>query len=112
MIVAGDFNAPDLKWSNLDATSYSFNSERLLDIIDEQGFTQMVKELTRKDNILDIILTSNAEIINTVRVTPGISDHDMVLFKVNLACGKKRTVKCKIYIRKRTNTNLIKEELQ
>lgn len=72
----------------------------------------MVKELTRKDNILDTILASNVEIINIVRVTPGISDHDMVLFKVNLACGKKRTVNCKIYIRKRKNTSLIKEELQ
>ena len=113
VIIAGDVYAPDLKWSNPDATSHSSNSERLLDIIDEHGFTQMVKDPTRKDNILDIVLTNNVEIIiNNVRVTPGISDHDMVLFEVNLTCRKKRPVKRKIYIRKRADTSRIKKELQ
>ena len=69
--MAGDVNALDLKWSNLDAISYSSSSERLL--IEEHGFTQMVKEPTRKDSMLDIILTNNVEIIDNVRVTPGIS---------------------------------------
>lgn len=37
----------------------------------------LVKEPTSKDNILDIILTSNVEIINSVKVAPWISEHDM-----------------------------------
>ena len=43
-----------------------------------RNFAGLVKEPTSKDNILDIILTSNAEIINKVWVTPWIRDHDMV----------------------------------
>ena len=113
VIVAGDFNAPDLKWNDLESTNCSFNSEQLLEIIDEHGLTQLVKEPTRDDNILDLVLTNNVNIINNVRVNPGISDHDMVLFEVNLACRKKKKpVRRKIYTRKRADTTRIKKELQ
>ena len=97
-------------WGQL--TSCSFNSEQLLEIIDEHGLTQLVKEPTRDDNILDLVLTNNVNIINNVRVIPGISDHDMVLFEVNLACRKKKPVRRKIYMRKRADTTRIKKELQ
>ena len=96
--MAGDFNTQDLKWTDDDATNCSPTSERLLEVIEEHGLTQLVKEPTRKDNILDIVLTNNDEIVNNVRVVPGISDHDMVLFGVNLACRKKKPVKRKIFI--------------
>ena len=45
VIVAGDFNAPDLKWNDLESRNCSLNSEQLLEIIDEHGLTQLVKEL-------------------------------------------------------------------
>ena len=55
--MAGDFNAPDRKWNDFEPTNCSFNSERLLKIIDEHGLTQLVKEPTRHDNIIDLVLT-------------------------------------------------------
>ena len=39
VIVAGDFNAPDLKWNYLEPINCSLNSERLLEIINEHGRT-------------------------------------------------------------------------
>ena len=110
--MAGDFNAPDLKWNYLEPTNCSLNSERLLEIIDEHGLTQLVKAPTTDDNILDLVLTNNVNIINNVRVVPGISDHDMVLFEVNLACRRKKPVRRKIYMRKRADTTHIEKELQ
>ena len=107
-----DFNAPDLKWNYPEPTNCSLNSERLLEIIDEHRLTQLVKEPTRDDNILDLVLTNNIHIINNVRVIPGISDHDMVLFEVNLACRGKKPVRRKIYMRKKSDTTRIKKELQ
>ena len=113
VIVSGDFNAPDLKWNDFEpTTNCSFNSERLLKIIDDPGLTQLVKEPTRNDNIIDLVLTNNDNIINNVRVIPGISDRDMVLFETNLAPRKKKPVKRTIYIRKRADTTRIKKELQ
>ena len=58
------------------------------------------------------MLTNNKNIINNVRVIPGISDHDIVLFEVNLALRKEKLVKRKFYIRKRADNTRIKKELQ
>ena len=57
---------------------------------------QLVKEPTRDDNILDLVMTNKVNIINNVRVIPGISDHDMVVFDVNLVCRRKKPVRRKI----------------
>jgi len=52
----------------------------------------------------DLVLTNNVNIINNVRVIPGITDHDMVLFEVDLACRRRKPVRRKIYIRKKSDT--------
>ena len=108
----GDFNTPDLKWNHLETSNCSSNSERLLEIIDGHGLTQLVKEPTRDDNIPDLVLTNNVNIINNVRVIQGISDHDMVLFEVNLACRREKPIRRKIYVRKRADTTRIKREMR
>ena len=50
--------------------------------------------------------------MNDAGIIPGISDHDMVLFEVNLAPRKEKPVKRKFNIRKRADTTRIKKELQ
>ena len=70
------------------------------------------KEPTRKANILDIILANNVEIENNVKVIPGISAHDMVLFEVNFAFRRKKPIKPKIYIRKRVDATRRQKELR
>ena len=108
VIVAGDFNAPDLKWKDHDETNCSSSSGPPLGIIKEHGLTQLVHEPTRRQgeahSIIDLVLTNSDKIINNVRVIPGISNHDMVLFEINLACRQKKPVKRKIYIGKRADT--------
>ena len=90
-------------------------SDRLLEIIDDHDLSQHVKEPTRRDrntqNILDLILSNNSNIIENVSVVPGISDHDIVLFTVNISCRRKKNVKGKIFIRKKADSTRIKEEL-
>ena len=80
--------------------------------MDKRGLTQLVKEPTRGNNIIDLVTTNNDNIVNKVRVIPGISDHSMVLFEVNLSCKKRKPVKRKIYIKKRADSSLIEKELQ
>ena len=50
--------------------------------------------------------------MNNVKITPGISDHDIVSFTVNLAPKKKRFAKRKIYIRKRTDQEKLNQQLR
>lgn len=107
--MVGDFNAPDLKWNGLEPTT---NSERLLEIVNDHGLTQLVQDPTKHDKIIDLVLTNNNNIINDARVIPGISHYDMVLFEVNLEPRKEKPVKRKFNVRKRADTTRIKRELQ
>ena len=67
--------------------------ERLTEIANEYDLEQLVKEATRihgnTRNIFDMVFTSNNTIVNNVNITPGISDHDIVSFTVNLTPKKK-----------------------
>ena len=59
--LAGDFNLPDIDWSNRavqPGSHYSALSNHMLDICNEFGLDQMVNEPTRVSNILDIFLTT------------------------------------------------------
>ena len=116
VILAGDFNAPDINWPNLDSSTYLTSpSERLLEMIDEHDLKQLVESPTRRQgntqNTLDLVFTNNAGIVSGTEVVPGISDHDMVLFSVKTSCRKKKNVKRKVYIKRKANCSRIKEML-
>ena len=59
--------------------SYKQTYDTFLEILDDFGLTQTVKQLTRKSNILDLFLTSNPTLVDQVDSKPGLSDHDMVI---------------------------------
>ena len=46
------------------------------------GLVQLVEELTRQENTLDLIVTNNPQLIPRVEVLPGLSDHDAVFCEV------------------------------
>ena len=80
----GDFNFPKFTWPenqpnmNPDCShKQTYNLFR--DFLDDFSFTQMVKEPTRYNNILDLFLTTNPTLIKSVACLPGLSDHDMVI---------------------------------
>ena len=60
--------------------------------MEEFNLTQMVKEPTRENNILDIVLTSSPGLIDT-EVRPGMSDHKIVTCDV-MAKLKQKPNKC------------------
>ena len=53
-----------------------------LDIINEFDLEQQISECTRGNHILDIVLSSQPHTINHVTVTPGMSDHEAIVFNV------------------------------
>ena len=117
VILAGDFNAPDVDWTSpLDSDKLSFASKKLLEVFDDHDLNQFVKEPTRRQgdsqHILDLVLSNNKDIIGKVKVIDGISDHDIVLFNVRASCQRKRNVKRKVYIKKKADCQRIKRELQ
>lgn len=101
MILAGDFNAPDINWPNLESLNYlSSPSEKLLEMVDKHNLKQLVEFPTKHHgtthNILDLVFTYNAGLVSSVEVVPGISDHDMILFLLKHRVVRKRTYKGKV----------------
>ena len=54
----------------------SVNS-RLIDMISENFFTNVLTNTTRQGRVLDIFLTNNSSLIKSVLVIPGLSAHDL-----------------------------------
>ena len=79
-IVMGDFNC------NIDWQARTTNSEgqRLLDFVSEEYLTQWVTKPTRGNNILDLVFSSEENMISDVDVGEklGKGDHNIIRFKV------------------------------
>ncbi|CAG2212437.1 unnamed protein product [Mytilus edulis] len=83
----------------------------LTEALEENCLTQIVKEPTRQDNILDLVLTTNPTSIENISVQDGMSDHSIVITDINLKAKTKKQVPRKVYIYKKGNMNGINEQL-
>ena len=50
----------------------------------------MVDETTRENNILDLVLTTNIDLINNLEVGAPFSDHNSITFMVNTRSYQQR----------------------
>ena len=83
----GDLNLPEIDWNNLipspECGHPTFYRD-CLEVLDDCLLEQMVTSPTRGQNILDLFLTTNPTLVDNVSITPGLSDHDIVLIQVNV----------------------------
>ena len=85
--IGGDFNLPDIDWATLEVKGGRYRkkiSENILEACSDARLSQVVDEPTRKDNILDIFLTSNPNLIPKTSVIAGFSDHEAVKIHILL----------------------------
>ena len=83
-IIVGDFNLPNINWSN--NIGVESESHRLLDFIDDNFLHQTVTEPTRQSNILDLVISSQENLVVNTRTGEhlGNCDHNTVRFDINL----------------------------
>ena len=104
IILGGDFNLPDISWENGCGRvnpSPSYGTEinnSLLDIVSDYHLEQLVNETTQENHILDLLFCSHLSMISEVLTTPGISDHEAVLFQLNLKSVLYRNPDHNIYL--------------
>ena len=90
IILGGDFNLPGVDWHTNTVKSYAQTPSLcalLLDIVQDNGLTQLVHEPTRKNNILDLVLTNNPTLFNNIKTMPPLStqaDHDTVFIDLDI----------------------------
>ena len=120
VFVGGDFNLPDISWTNMSVTKHNRDtntSQKLIDLFSVFALEQIITEATRmtslgKGNILDLLATSHPHIVHRLSVEEGISDHKIIsaVLKVNASRVTKppRT----LYLFKRANFLAFKEFVQ
>ena len=89
VILSGDFNLPDINWENGSIRSkpqhaLMLSMKKMLEIVDDLNLTQVVREPTRQNDILDLLFTTHSDLVNGTFVVPGISDHNAVIYDIIL----------------------------
>lgn len=97
LILLGDFNLSEFDWVNNRPLTNSEHHTLLQDIVHENFLSQIVNEPTRDQNILDLLLTTNVDLINNIEVGEPFSDHNMITFTINVTPYQSRVSKKDIY---------------
>ena len=83
-IIMGDFNHGHIQWNSLESTG--IEDQPFLFLIQDSFLTQHVLEPTRGENVLDIVLSSQKELVDNVKIFEplGNSDHNQIHFDINV----------------------------
>ena len=83
----GDFNNGHIQWESLE--SAGGDDHQFLLLTQDCFLTQHVLEPTRGGNVLDLILSSQNELVDNVKVHEplGSSDHNQIHFNIKVKTG-------------------------
>ena len=84
-ILLGDFNLSEIDWANNRLLKTSEHHELLIDIVQDNFLHQLVNEPTRDKNLLDLVLTTNYDMVNNLTVGEPFSDHNAITFTIDSA---------------------------
>lgn len=109
---AGDFNLPDIDWSNNSIKGYR-NSNTInnlaLNMMAECSFSQMVTFPTRLNNTLDLVFTNRPSLIQHCFPAPGISDHSVVIVTALSRVNYQKSNNYKSYLWNKANVEDMKQ---
>ncbi|PKU46943.1 glycerol kinase [Limosa lapponica baueri] len=82
LVLVGDFNYPDICWKGY--TARNIQSKRFLHCIDDNFLMQLVEEPTRREALLDLLLTDKEGLVEDIKVEGnlGCSDHGKIEFRI------------------------------
>ena len=89
----GDFNHGRIQWKSQQSTGSE--DQKFLNLVQDSFLTQHVLEPTRGENILDIVLSSQKEFIDNVRICEplGCSDHNQIYFIIKVKGEQNRKIR-------------------
>ena len=99
-IIMGDCNHGNIKWDTLQSTG--IEDQKFLCLVQDNFLTQHVLEPTRATRILDIVLSSQKELVDNVEIKEplGSSDHNQMYFNINVKSDKTKVKQCRRDFRK------------
>ena len=106
----------DVSWETDEITGNSdaVNARRLQAITEQYGLTQHQHEVTRpaSDAVLDLVFCSNPNIVTSVEVVPGMSDHLAILTTVNIRQKAHTKPPHKVYRYKAANFDALHADME
>ena len=115
IIMAGDFNATDISWDSGTVTgnSDSINARKLIGIVEQFGLTQHQMNISRpaSNAVLDLVFSTNPNLVNKVEVVPGMSDHLSVLTTLDVRPKPYIKAPHKVHLYKRGNFDSLREDM-
>ena len=69
------------------------NHKEFINLLNDNGLTQLVTKPTRLENTLDLMKTNNPTRVNRTEILPGISDHDVVLCELDITPTTNKQIK-------------------
>ena len=99
-IIMGEFNHGHIKWTSLQSTGRE--DQEFLNLIQDSYFSQHVLEATRGENVLDIVLSSQKEFVDNVKICEplGCSDHNQIHFIIKVKGERNRKIRYRKKIHK------------
>ena len=94
-IIMGDFNHGNIKWDTLQSTCVE--DQTFLCLIQDNFLTQHVLEPTRATRVLDIVLSSQKELVDNVKIKEplGSSDHNQMHFDIHIKSDRTKVKQCR-----------------
>ena len=112
IILAGDFNCPDIRWDILTVTGPDRETQQgLVDITEAFNLTQIHNLPTREENLLDLVFVTNPTLVKTSTNVPGISDHEIVITDFEAKVHHQKTPPRKCYVYKKAKWEEITKDL-
>jgi hypothetical protein len=110
-VIMGDFNLKGIDWELLLVEGGSKEQE-LVDLVNDCFLTQHVCEETRGKNILDLVFSTDKDLVSNVQLESPVanSDHNVITFQVNCEVIS-RSNATDVYDYNKGNYKLISEEL-
>ena len=78
-VFVGDLNLPNIDWTLQRPTPAPGNE--LMQLLADNNFTH-VHETTRQNNILDLVISTEEELIVNLKITDKIGDHHAITFSI------------------------------
>ena len=90
----------NIKWNTLQCTGVE--DQKFVCLVQDNFLTQHVLELTRSERVLDIVLSSQKELVENVVIHEplGSSDHNQLHFNIKIKSDKTKVKQCRRDFRK------------
>ena len=86
-------------------------NQALLDMLNHHSLSQCVRDPTRNGNILDLVLTTNPDLIKSTIICEGMSDHDLVINELDLKMKPPKKKPRKIFLFKRADGETLRDNI-